>query len=469
MKQNPKKRNWLLISLLAVLIILAVFAVIKGTTKPKGKAVTISTTDKRTIKETVSASGKIFPETEVKISSDVSGEIVELYVKEGDSIVVGQILAKINPDAYISAVERGEASLNSSKSQLSISRSQIESNRAQKEQIVAQLDNAKTIHKRNEQLKKDGVISQAELDQSLSSLRQLEANLRSAEASIKSSQQNAQASEFSIKGADASLKELKTSLNRTTIKAPTSGIVSKLSVEKGERVVGTMQMTGTEMMRISNLNTMEVQVDVSENDILKVSVDDEVDIEVDAYIGKKFKGKVTQIANSASNIATAGSASLNTDQVTNFIVKIRIDPMSYENVKTELVKYPLRPGMSASVDIYTEEVNDVIAVPIQSVTVRERKNPDKKKTMGSSGDNKDAEKELKKVEFDEVVFVIEADTARMVIVETGIQDDEFIMVKSGIKVGDNIISGPYAEVSKSLKSGDKVRKKEDKEDKVDKK
>jgi len=462
MKQNPKKRNWLLISLLAVLIILAVFAVIKGTTKPKGKAVTISTTDKRTIKETVSASGKIFPETEVKISSDVSGEIVELYVKEGDSVVVGQILAKINPDAYISAVERGEASLNSSKSQLSISRSQIESNRAQKEQIVAQLDNAKTIHKRNEQLKKDGVISQAELDQSLSSLRQLEAN-------IKSSQQNAQASEFSIKGADASLKELKTSLNRTTIKAPTSGIVSKLSVEKGERVVGTMQMTGTEMMRISNLNTMEVQVDVSENDILKVSVDDEVDIEVDAYIGKKFKGKVTQIANSASNIATAGSASLNTDQVTNFIVKIRIDPMSYENVKTELVKYPLRPGMSASVDIYTEEVNDVIAVPIQSVTVRERKNPDKKKTMGSSGDNKDAEKELKKVEFDEVVFVIEADTARMVIVETGIQDDEFIMVKSGIKVGDNIISGPYAEVSKSLKSGDKVRKKEDKEDKVDKK
>jgi HlyD family secretion protein len=247
--------------------------------------------------------GKIFPETEVKISSDVSGEIVELYVNEGDSVVAGQILAKINPDAYISAVERGEASLNGSKAQLAISKSQIESNKAQMEQILAQLENARTIHKRNESLKKDGVISQAELDQSQASLRQLEANYRASQASIKSAQQNAEASEYSIRGANASLKELKTSLNRTTIKAPTSGIVSKLSVEKGERVVGTIQMTGTEMMRISNLNAMEVQVDVSENDVLKVSVGDEVEIEVDAYLGRKFKGTVSQIANSASNIA----------------------------------------------------------------------------------------------------------------------------------------------------------------------
>jgi HlyD family secretion protein len=465
MKQSPKKTNWLIISLLSILAILAVVAIIKGTSKPKGKAITVTTAEKRTIKETVSASGKIFPETEVKISSDVSGEIVELYVKEGDSVVVGQILAKINPDAYISAVERGEASLNSSKSQLSISRSQIESNRAQKEQIIAQLDNARTIHKRNEQLKKDGVISQAELDQSLSTLRQLEANLRSAEASIKSSQQNAQASEFSIKGADASLKELKTSLNRTTIKAPTSGIVSKLSVEKGERVVGTIQMTGTEMMRISNLNTMEVQVDVSENDILKVTVDDEVDIEVDAYIGKKFRGKVTQIANSASNIASTGTASLNTDQVTNFVVKIRVDQKSYQDVKSDLVKYPLRPGMSASVDIYTEEVKDVVAVPIQCVTVREKVDPNKKATDKKADEKAEAADSEKNIEFDEVVFLMDADTAKMVKVETGIQDDEFIMIKTGVNAGDKLISGPYAEISKSLKSGDKVRIKEDKEDK----
>ncbi len=461
MTKVQKKRNWILISLLALLVLLAVVAVFKAKSNPKGKAITTAVAEKRTINETVSASGKIFPETEVKISSDVSGEIVELYVKEGDSVYVGQILAKIDPEAYISSVERGEASLNSSKSQLSISKSQIESNKAQKEQIVAQLENARGIHKRNEQLKKDGVISQAELEQSLSSLRQLEANLRSAEASIKSSQQNAEASDYSIKGAQASLKELKTSLNRTTIKSPTSGIVSKLSVEKGERVVGTIQMTGTEMMRISNLNTMEVQVDVSENDILKVELDDDVDIEVDAYLGKKFKGKVTQIANSASNIATAGTA-LNTDQVTNFVVKIRVLADSYEDIKTKLMQYPLRPGMSASVDIFTEVVEGVIAVPIQCVTVREKETNKKVQKDRSLPDDMKVNDDK---EFDEVVFIMDSDTAKMVKVETGIQDDEFIMIKSGINVGDKLISGPYSEVSKSLKSGDKVKIKEEKESK----
>ncbi|MBL0027265.1 MAG: efflux RND transporter periplasmic adaptor subunit [Saprospiraceae bacterium] len=466
MSVQPKKRNWLLITLLTLLVIVAGIAIYKGTSKPKGKAVTIEEATKRTIKETVSASGKIFPETEVKISSDVSGEIVELYVIEGDSVVAGQVLAKINPDSYISAVERGEASLNGSKSQLAISRSQIESNKAQKEQIVAQLENARTIHKRNIQLKTDGVISQAELDQSWATLRQLEANLRSAEASIKSAQQNSQASEFSIKGADASLKELKTSLSRTTIKSPTSGIVSKLSVEKGERVVGTIQMTGTEMMRISNLNAMEVQVDVSENDILKVKMGDIADIEVDAYIGKKFQGTVTQIANSASNIASTSSASLNTDQVTNFIVKIRIDENSYQDIKTKDMKYPLRPGMSASVDIYTDEVKDVIAVPIQCVTVREKDDAKgNKKKAAVKNDESSTDTTPSNTEYDEVVFLMVADTVKMVKVEIGIQDDEYIMIKSGVKVGDKLISGAYNEVSKTLKSGEKVRVKDDKEDK----
>lgn len=466
--QNGKKKNWLLWSLVGVFLLIAAFAIYKGQSKPKGTAVTLAEAEKRTIKETVSASGKIFPETEVKISSDVSGEIVELYVKEGDSVVVGQILAKIDPDTYMSAVERGEAALNNSKSQLAISKSQIESNRAQKEQFVAQLENAKTIHKRNEQLKKDGVISQAELDQSLATLRQLEANVRSAEAGIKGAQQTAEASEFSIKGANASLKELKTSLSRTTIKSPTSGIVSKLSVEKGERVVGTIQMTGTEMMRISNLNAMEVQVDVSENDILKVALGDDVDIEVDAYLGKKFKGKVTQIANSASNIATS-TVALNTDQVTNFVVKIRVDANSYQDIKTVAMKYPLRPGMSASVDIYTEEAKDVIAVPIQCVTVREKENVKKKKVDSTKPTDESGEKAMEDIAYDEVIFVMDADTARMVKVETGIQDDEYIMIKSGINIGDQIISGPYIEVSKNLKPGVKVRKKTEKDDKDKKK
>ena len=187
---NSKKKNWLLFSLLGLLLVLAIVAVIKGSSKPKGTAVTFAEAETRTIKETVSASGKIFPETEVKISSDVSGEIVELYVKEGDSVVVGQILAKIDPDTYVSAVARGEASLNSSKAQLAISKSQIESNKAQKEQIQAQLENTLSVHKRNEQLKKDGIISQAELDQSYATLKQQEANLRASEASIRSAEQN---------------------------------------------------------------------------------------------------------------------------------------------------------------------------------------------------------------------------------------------------------------------------------------
>ncbi len=454
------KKNGIIYGALGLLVLLAGIGIVKQSRNSNSISVTVAEAQKRTIRETVSASGKIYPVVEVKISSDVSGEIVDLYVKEGDSVVVGQILAKIDPDSYLSAVQRGEASLNASRAQLSISKSQIESSKAQKAQILAQLENARTIHKRNEQLKKDGVISQAEFDQSLSSVKQLEANLRAAEASIKSAQMNAEASEFSIKGAVASLNELKTSLDRTTIKAPTNGIISKLSVEKGERVVGTIQMAGTEMMRISNLNNMEVQVEVSENDILKVSVGDLVDIDVDAYIGKKFIGRVTEIANSASNIGTQSSSLLTNDQVTNFIVKVGIDEDSYKEMRTPTMKYPLRPGMSASVDIYTNEVQDVVAVPIQCVTIREKESKHAKKK------HQDEEQEdIKLEELNEVAFVMEADTARQVVVTTGIQDDEFIEIKSGLKAGDQVISGPYNEVSKTLKGGDKVRKRIDKEDK----
>jgi len=450
---TPKKKNnkWLII-LAIVFVALAAFAIYKGQSKPKGTLVTIEIAEERLVRETVSGSGKVFPETEVKISSDVSGEIVELYVQEGDSVVAGQVLAKIDPDTYVSAVERGEANVNSSRSQLSINKAQIESNRAQREQIVAQLENARIIHKRNESLKKDGVISQAEWDQSLATVRQLEANLRAADANIKSAQQNAEAAEYSIKGAAASLKELKTNLSRTTIKAPSGGIVSSLSVEKGERVVGTIQMTGTEMMRISNLNIMEVQVDISENDILKVKLGNEADIEVDAYPGKKFKGKVTHVANSAANITTATGA-INKDQVTNFVVKVRVDPSSYP---ISHQKYPLRPGMSATVDIFTQDQKG-ITVPIQSVAVRERKSNTKSKKSDISTS--------KNIEFDEVVFLMQSDTATMVKVESSIQDDEYIIIKSGIKVGDTVISGPYDQVSKELSTGNKVRLKTEKEDK----
>ena len=448
---TKKKRNWIIWVLAAAVLALVALVIIKARSKPKGTEVDLAKVEKRSIKETVSASGKIYPATEVKISSDVSGEIVELYVMEGDSVVVGQILAKIDPDSYLSAVERGRASVNSSKSQLAMARSQIENSRAQLEQIKAQLENARSIHKRNEQLRKDGVISQVEFDQSQSNLRGLEANLRAAEASIKSAEQNAEGQQYAIKSSEANLKELQTSLSRTTIKAPVSGIISSLSVEKGERVVGTIQMTGTEMMRISNLNNMEVQMNVNENDIPKVSLGDMADVKVDAYDGKTFSGTVTEIANSAANLANSTLSA--TDQVTNFIVKITVDATSYNALIKSGNKYPLRPGMTAAVDVYTNEASGVIAVPIQAVTVREKLNV------------KEEKKELLTEEdYEELVFIMQGDSAVRKAVVTGIQDDEYIEIKSGLTGSEEVISGPYNFLSKEIKQGDIIRKKEEKKD-----
>ncbi|MCH2084368.1 MAG: efflux RND transporter periplasmic adaptor subunit [Saprospiraceae bacterium] len=449
-KNKKKGRNWLIIGLIVAILGLVVVAIWQGGKKPKGEKVTVEKIEKRTIIEKVAASGKVFPQTEVKISSDVSGEIVELYVEEGDSVVIGQILAKIDPDAYQSQVERGVASVNSSKAQLANSRSQIQNLKAQKEQIEAQLENAAEIHKRNEKLKKDGVISDQDFDASLSNLRSLQANLRSSDATIKAAEESANASQFQVESSEATLKELRTNLRRTTIYAPMNGIVSMLSVEKGERVVGTVQMTGTEMMRIANLNAMEVRVDVSENDIPRVSINDEVDIEVDAYINRKFKGFVTQIANSASGAAAI--TSLTSDQVTNFEVRISIDPGSYADLVSPSNPYPFRPGMSSSVEIYTEKRMNILAVPIQAVTTRDKDDKKGKKDGEEKAEEKDAD------DLVEVIFVAVNDTAKMIKVTTGIQDDDFIQVLTGIDGGEEVITAPYSAISRKLKSGKKLQK-----------
>lgn len=457
------RNNKLIFFLLFAIVVLLGFFWMKKQNKPEGLKVTTEKVAKRTIKEMVGASGKIFPETEVKISSDVSGEIVELYVEEGDSVVAGKLLCKVDPDTYKSMVERGEATVNSSKAQVANSRSgvarseaQLIQAKAQVEQMLTQVENQRNIHNRNIELHKEGVISQADFENSQANLQQLEANLRSSNANVKtadanleSARQSVKASEFSVKSSEASLKEMRTNLNRTTIYARTSGIISVLNVEKGERVVGTAQMSGTEIMRIANLNSMEVQVDVSENDVLRVSVGDDVDIEVDAYLDRKFKGKVTEIASSASN--TGSSVSLNSDAVTNFVIKVRIDPTSYQDLIQKGKTYPFRPGMSASVDINTETQNDILSIPIQSVTTREEKS-----------DDEDEKKE--DVAINEVVFVMSADTVKMVKVKTGIQDDEYIQVLEGLSEGDEIIEGPYSAISRKLEEGTEVRK-EDKEKK----
>jgi HlyD family secretion protein len=453
-KRKNRKRLYYILG--ALLVLLLILSIVGRRFQEKGLEIEVEKVVQRTLLETVSASGKIFPETEVKISSDVSGEVVELYVEEGDSVKQGQLLARVDPEAFQSAVERGEASVNNSKAQEANARAGLERTKAQfvqakaqQEQIEAQLTNARAIHERNQELIKEGVISEADFDASLSNLDALRANLKSAEANVKSAEasleaakQSIKAASFTVKSAEASLKELKTSLRRTSIYAPMEGVVSKLNIELGERVVGTIQMAGTEMMRIADLSKMEVQVEVNENDVLRVSLEDEVDIEVDAYLDRKFKGKVKQIANSAEDSGVSGLA---TDQVTNFIVTINIDPGSYEDLVTRDQPFPFRPGMSAAVDVYTGKAEEVLSVPIQAVTTRLINEEDK--------------------DEEEVVFVMKEDTVDMVQVVTGIQDDTNIELKSGLKEGELVVTAPYSAISRELKKGTEVRVKEEEDKK----
>lgn len=441
MSTPNRKRRFLYIGLLLAAVVMVAGLIAKNR-QPQGTKVFTETVALRTIQEKVSASGKIFPQTEVKISSDVSGQIVELHVAEGDSVRAGQLLAKIDPDTYQSQVQRGEATLNSNKALEANSRAQIEAAKAQVLQIQAQLQNAREIHERNDQLLKDGVIAKAEHQASLSSLRSLEANLASAKANQRSAEESASASAYNVKSAAASLEELRTSLRRTTIYAPVDGVVSMLNVEQGERVVGTIQMTGTELMRIANLQAMEVRVEVSENDIPRVNVGDRVDVEVDAYGNRKFEGRVYQVASSSTN-AAAAAVNLTSDQVTNFEVRILLTPASYSDLVMPGKPSPFRPGMSATVDIFTRSEKDAVSLPIQAVTTRESEE-DKNAPEGA------------KPELMEVVFLVEGDSVRMVQVTTGIQDNRYIQIKTGLNKDQQVVSGPYAAVARDLKQGSKI-------------
>ena len=471
MAQPQKKKSnrliWILGGIAALLVVVAVLTS-KG--KNKGEKVYAEKVQKRTLEETVSASGRIFPEKEVKISSDVSGEVIELYVKEGDSVRAGQLLVRVNAEIYKDQVTRGEASVNASQAQYSNALSNIESVRArqlqiiaQKEQVQAQLNATEQSFKRNDQLHRDGVISDADFETNQSQLRQQEANLKSVDAQIKaslsditSSQKSAEAAQFNLKSAQASLKELRTSLNRTSIYSPVSGVVSKKSIEKGERVVGTAQMSGTEIMRVANLNAMEVQVDVSETDISRVAIGNEVDIEVDAYPGRKFKGRVSEIANTATNAFTAtGNVNLTTDQVTNFVVKVRIDASSYSDL-LQGGRPPFRPGMSASINIHTNSVKDALSVPIQSVTTRDE-NAELKKAKEADNSTQTPKKDSK-APVKEVVFVASGDTVKMMEIKTGIQDNQYIQIVGGLTGEEEIIAAPYSLIARKLKNGMKIQK-----------
>jgi HlyD family secretion protein len=454
MKNNKK---WIYIGIGALVVILIVVAIIKGKSSTKPVTVSVEDVKERIIKEKVSGSGKVYPELEVKISSDVSGEIVKLFCKEGDSVKMNQVLAIVNPDTYESVVQRTRAGLDNSKAQFANAKSIVLANKAQKEQIMAQLENAKKIYNRNKTLHDQKVISDSELENAYSNMKSLEANLKSADANIMSAEEGARAAQFTVKSYEASLDEASKQLKKTTIVSPIDGVITMLAVEEGERVVGTMQMAGTEMMRISNMKNMEVSVEISENDILKVKKGDTASIEVDAYIDKRFTGHVVEVANSASDIS---KSALNTDKVTNFIVKVRIDSKSYSDQVLGSSSFPFRPGMSATVDIYTNAVEKAISVPIQAVTTRP-KDEDKKEINNNE-------------DLNEVVFVVDKDTVQMVIVKTGIQDDEFIEIKEGLTTDKKVVTGPYNTISKDLKKGDlikiedKTKAKKDKKNKEDK-
>lgn len=439
-----KKKNKTLMYLgigVGVLIIIAIIGKQAGWFGQKeGTKVTMAKVERKTIIETVSANGRIQPEKEVKISSDVSGEIRELYVMEGDSVIAGKLLARIDPELYQSALDRSDASLNNIKANLATTRARLV-------QSEARYNELSKAWERNQKLYAEKLISDAEMETAKSTFQ-------NAKAEVEASKQTINAAEYNVKSFEATLKESRKNLLRTEIFAPVSGIVSKLSVEKGERVVGTSQMAGTEMMRVANLNDMEVSVDVNENDIVKVGLGDTADIEVDAYPNRKFKGQVTEIANSATTSSLTTS-----DQVTNFVVKIRILRSSYEDLTKKFGKRKsvFRPGMSASVEIQTERVKNIIAVPIESVTVRGLSSLDTLSKKKDKDDKKITSLDNSKDDV-EVLFLNVNNKASIRKVKTGIQDDKFIQITEGVKEGDEVVSGPYSTVSKTLKHGDLIKK-----------
>lgn len=426
-----KKRTWI-IAVILLLVILIIFAVIKGQSG-SGLPVSVEAAKIGDIIETVSANGKIQPAQDVIISPYISGEVVELYVKEGDEVKAGDLLVKIDPEIYISAYERAQANLNSQQANLANAKARL----AQSE---ASYKNTKISYERNKKLWEEDVISQAEYDAAL-------ANFEVAKAEVDAAKQTVASAEFAISSAKATLREAKDNLTKTTVSAPRDGTVSKLNVEQGERVAGASQFSaGTEIMRIANLQHMEVNVEVNENDIVRVSLNDTCTIEVDAYLNQEFLGVVTEIATSANTVGVSA------EQVTNFDVKIMVLPESYENlIPEDNPNYsPLRPGMSATVEIRTEYAYDVLIIPIGAVTTRSDTTENNEIDRSTEDDrNRDVV---------EVVFVYDDGFARMQEVEIGIQDNTNIEIKSGLEEGEEVVTGPYSLVSKSLRDGNELRK-----------
>jgi len=447
------KSNRILLILGILVAVLLVFAVVgkkKGWLgKGAAESVAVDKAAKRSIVETVTASGKINPETEVKLSSEVSGEVIELNVQEGDSVRKGQLLCVINPNIYEAVVTQANASVNQFKANLASSRANLI-------QVQAAFDQAQRNFNRNKQLHTDKVVSDAEFEAAKLQLDQAKAN-------YDAGQEQVNASSFSVNSAEAQLKQAQDNLGKTKIHAPISGIVSLVNVKLGERVVGTAQMAGTEIIRIADLANMQAEVDVNENDVLRISLGDTADIEVDAYVKKKFKGVVSQISYSATN--TVGQV-ISTSQATNFTVKIKLVKQSYADlIHPEIGKrFPFRPGMSTTVDIKTESRDNVLTVPIQSVTTRNEKDLKEKDEDFAKTTNAAKPAATDKKELKEIVFVAGANAkAEAREVKTGIQDANYIEIVSGLKEGEQVVKAPFKLISKTLKDGDAIKVVDEKE------
>ena len=436
------KNNRLWIIIIAVVLVAVIGGVVakkKGWIGGTGaRQVAAEKAQLRSIVETVTASGKIHSETEVKISSEVSGEIILLKVKEGDSVRKGDLLLEINPVIYESMVNQSGAAL-----------SQVRANRMSAE---ATYKNSKVLYdqaiitfNRQKQLHDEKIIADADFDMATSTLK-------NAETALATSKEQLNAAIFTVNSSEAQLQQANDNLVKTRIYAPMTGIISLCSVKLGERVVGTAQMAGTELIRIADLDRMQAEVDVSENDVLKVKVGDTASVEVDAYLNKKFMGVVSEIAYSSSTSTSVVS----TSQAINFSVKVKLLKDSYAQLidAAHGLAYPFRPGMSATVDIRTNSKNNILTVPIQSVTTRENKDSTKANSKSDDDQAGSDSKDKKKVQ--EVIFVVENGKAKSVNVTTGIQDANFIEITAGVKAGDMVIKAPFKLISKTLESGDMI-------------
>ncbi len=445
------KKLWWIIG--AVVVIIAVLIGLKKSGaigKEEGTKVAVEKITRRTIVETVSASGKVYPEDERKVSSDVSGEITDLYVLEGDSVKKGQVLARVFADVLTSNRDRSSSVVNQQEAQVGNVEASIAA-------FEARLNQSKLNYDRQKKLLNDKVISKSEFEQA-------ESQYLTAQADLNAAKQTAKSTKAGVQSAKADLNAANKNLSRTTIISPMDGIVSLLAVKKGERVAGNSFSLGTEIMRVADMNRIEVRVDVGENDIPKVHIGDSAYVEVDAYNDRKFKGVVTQISSSSTSAQQITNAA--TGDVTNYKVYIRIDPASYADLfdPAKPRSLPFRPGMSASAEIMTKRHENVLAIPILAITTRDKNEKESKAKAKEDQDKKKAQgQEVSTTtatlaeDMQEVVFVVGADgTVKKIVVRTDIQDNEYIEVLSGVKEGDQVVSAPYNTISKLLKDGMKV-------------